>query len=52
MMKFPGALLAFEGFPRALQNCHDFIDISCGPPKCAFNINVPDDEMMIEQRLG
>jgi adenylate kinase family enzyme len=48
--KFPGSLLALDGFPRTLQNYSDFDEI-CGAPECAIYIDVPD-EVMIERILN
>jgi adenylate kinase family enzyme/Ca2+-binding EF-hand superfamily protein len=48
--KFPGALLALDGFPRTLQNYNDF-DAICGAPECALYIDVPD-EVMIQRILN
>ena len=45
--RFPGSLLALDGFPRNLQNYQDFDEI-CGAPEFAVYIDVPD-EVMIER---
>jgi len=47
--KFPGQLLVLDGFPRTLQNYHDFDDI-CGAPEGAIYIDVPD-EVMVDRIL-
>jgi adenylate kinase len=43
--KLPGAFVALDGFPRSIENYHDF-DRICGAPEFAIYIDVPDDVMM------
>jgi adenylate kinase len=47
--KLPGAFVALEGFPRSIENYHDF-DRICGAPEFAIYIDVPDD-VMVERIL-
>jgi len=49
LRRFPGALVALDGFPRNLENYVDF-DKVCGRPEFAIKIDVPD-ETMVERIL-
>ena len=46
---FPGAMVAFDGFPRSRENYQDF-DLICGAPEFAISIEVPD-EVLVERML-
>ena len=45
LRKMPGALVALDGFPRNLENYHDF-DAVCGTPEFAIFVDVSDEEMI------
>lgn len=45
MAKFPGSILALDGFPRSLEN-YQILDAVCGPPEMAIHIDVPKETMM------
>lgn len=45
LRKMPGTLVALDGFPRNLENYHDF-DAVCGTPEFAIYVDVSDEEML------
>ena len=45
LRRMPGALVALDGFPRNLENYHDF-DAVCGTPEFAIFVDVSDEEMI------
>ena len=45
LRRMPGTLVALDGFPRNLENYHDF-DAVCGTPEFAIYVNVSDEEML------
>ena len=45
LSRFPGSLIALDGFPRNKSNYLDFDEI-LGTPEFAIVVDVPDDEML------
>lgn len=47
MRKFPGRRVLLDGFPRSLENAHDFLKL-CGRPELALHLEC-DDTILMER---
>jgi len=47
MRSFPGRRVLLDGFPRSLQNAHDFVEL-CGKPELALHLDC-DDTILLER---
>jgi adenylate kinase family enzyme len=50
MRSFPGRRVLLDGFPRSLQNAHDFVEL-CGKPELALHLDC-DDTILLVRLIG